>query len=934
MIQASTLRQLLHCVFLLILVSVTIATSTFAQDEIGVYWDQGFAENQTTTSGPYELVTGYVVIHNPTSGGGILAWECEFDLEGPAVFASWSLEGQTINAASPPAFAVGLAAPLPPSADTQVASFQLLVTEVAPVAISVKPLFFASIPQQMSYLGGDNPEDLTIMNSVTGTPLVATVNEEVPVAQLSRTGIQFGEVALGQSVTETIQVANVGGGTLPLNITLACTGPGFSLTGLTGPISVAAGALVTIHVTYSPFQVGLVECTLQLGDIAPDVPMAGTGREPIVSWVPPSNIDFGNVPVGAVRITSTSLRNNGEAPLQMDVGWDDICSDFDIISNLGTFTLIPNRVRSVNVRFSPTEPGPFACSLSFGPDLPSVTVTGTAFFETPDYSIEPSLVSFPTTNVGASRTQIVRITNQGSGSFTVDPRLAAVDGAFELVGGDELADLAPGMWHDILVQFSPPAEEYYTNTLIIDDSLPGVPVNGAGGEAVLQCDVSADQLDFMVNTVGESQSAAVTISNLGNVSLALNPLLDSTEFSLFGDSVDLAPGGQANYLITYQPTTFGVHTATIILGPAACTSISLSGSVGIDFEPDENLVGFFFDPEFTSFETGVAVGTTNIPVYLALINPSENSGVGGWECRVETTGSSSFVGWDLAGDAVNAANPNDPNEFTVGIGLDPLPYAADGILLATFDLYVDDPDPNNVTLELHPKRAPSIPGMMAWVPWSDFEQIMPMLPFTGQPTVAWLNTGTPVSLEMPLPLVQQTGGQVDLQWPSQGLVSDGYHVYRKDQQGVEKRLTTALLPTTTTVVQFSDRPDYPAGTVLRYSYAAILDGSEIARSNEVQVTVDDLPQVRSQLLSNVPNPFNPQTQIRFQLMQNQHARITVYDMTGRRVRTLVDEQRSAGGNSVTWQGRDDAGRPVASGAYYVRLETNGAIDHRKIMMLK
>jgi flagellar hook assembly protein FlgD len=57
-------------------------------------------------------------------------------------------------------------------------------------------------------------------------------------------------------------------------------------------------------------------------------------------------------------------------------------------------------------------------------------------------------------------------------------------------------------------------------------------------------------------------------------------------------------------------------------------------------------------------------------------------------------------------------------------------------------------------------------------------------------------------------------------------------------------------------------------------------------------------------------------------------------VTGRLVRTLVNEQAAAGENGVTWQGRDDGGRRVSSGAYYVRLVTDGQVDHRKIMMLK
>jgi flagellar hook assembly protein FlgD len=91
---------------------------------------------------------------------------------------------------------------------------------------------------------------------------------------------------------------------------------------------------------------------------------------------------------------------------------------------------------------------------------------------------------------------------------------------------------------------------------------------------------------------------------------------------------------------------------------------------------------------------------------------------------------------------------------------------------------------------------------------------------------------------------------------------------------------------------------------------------------------------RTELLGYSPNTFNPQTRIRFHLAQAGRARVTIYDITGRKVRSLSSQHWSAGEHTVVWRGDDQSGRQVASGAYYVRLEADGQIDHRKIMMLK
>lgn len=83
-----------------------------------------------------------------------------------------------------------------------------------------------------------------------------------------------------------------------------------------------------------------------------------------------------------------------------------------------------------------------------------------------------------------------------------------------------------------------------------------------------------------------------------------------------------------------------------------------------------------------------------------------------------------------------------------------------------------------------------------------------------------------------------------------------------------------------------------------------------------------------------PNPFNPATSIAFSLDAAGVARVTVYDLAGRLVRTLVDEPRPAGPQTVVWDGRDDEGRAVASGTYFYQLETEGRSEARKAMLLK
>lgn len=88
------------------------------------------------------------------------------------------------------------------------------------------------------------------------------------------------------------------------------------------------------------------------------------------------------------------------------------------------------------------------------------------------------------------------------------------------------------------------------------------------------------------------------------------------------------------------------------------------------------------------------------------------------------------------------------------------------------------------------------------------------------------------------------------------------------------------------------------------------------------------------LLPNVPNPFNPSTDIRYELPAEAQVEVSVYDLSGRLVRVLEQGIRPAGENSVRWDGRDDQGGAQASGLYFVRLNADGKIGLRKITLVQ
>jgi len=83
-----------------------------------------------------------------------------------------------------------------------------------------------------------------------------------------------------------------------------------------------------------------------------------------------------------------------------------------------------------------------------------------------------------------------------------------------------------------------------------------------------------------------------------------------------------------------------------------------------------------------------------------------------------------------------------------------------------------------------------------------------------------------------------------------------------------------------------------------------------------------------------PNPFNPRTTLAFELAGKQQVTLQIHDAAGRLVRTLLHESRAAGKHAVPWDGKDEAGRSLASGVYYVSLVAKEGRLNTKLVLLQ
>ena len=89
-----------------------------------------------------------------------------------------------------------------------------------------------------------------------------------------------------------------------------------------------------------------------------------------------------------------------------------------------------------------------------------------------------------------------------------------------------------------------------------------------------------------------------------------------------------------------------------------------------------------------------------------------------------------------------------------------------------------------------------------------------------------------------------------------------------------------------------------------------------------------------QLSQNYQNPFNPDTRIDYTLPRAGNVKLTIYNILGQPIRTLVNAKQEAGPYSIDWDGRDMTGHAIASGVYFYNLETGSSVESRKMLLLK
>ena len=115
---------------------------------------------------------------------------------------------------------------------------------------------------------------------------------------------------------------------------------------------------------------------------------------------------------------------------------------------------------------------------------------------------------------------------------------------------------------------------------------------------------------------------------------------------------------------------------------------------------------------------------------------------------------------------------------------------------------------------------------------------------------------------------------------------------------------------------------------------AITEGSDEIREvvTSIQSSTDSQPGNYS--LQSYPNPVQIGAHIEINLPQREHVRVEIYDILGKKVRSIAQEQLSAGNHTLRWEAVDDAGQRLVNGVYFIRVQTNTTHFSKAILVVK
>jgi hypothetical protein len=411
--------------------------------------------------------------------------------------------------------------------------------------------------------------------------------------------IGFGNVAIGtnQSTSETL--TNSGLSSISISRATA-SGSGFSLSGLTLPLTLSPGQSKAFTVAFAPQSGGLVSGSITIASNGSNptlsISLSGTGVSAGTMAANPVSLSFGTVQVGSSNSLSERLTNSGSS--SVTISQANLTGSAFAVSGLSLpLTLNAGQSTTFSVSFAPGSSGTLTGNLAIASSASNPTLniglSGTAV-ASGALSANPASVSFGSVQTGSSKTVSARLTNSGATLVTIS-QVGASGTGYSVSGITPPITLSAGQSYTFSITFAPKTSGSASGSLSVTSnaSNPALSIllSGTGTTPGLLA-VTPSTINFGNVVVGTSQSQTATVSaSTGSVTVS-SAGVSGSEFSVSGLSFPftLAAGNTASFTVTFTPQASGTASANISLASNATNSPTVEAVSGSGTPPPQHSV--------------------------------------------------------------------------------------------------------------------------------------------------------------------------------------------------------------------------------------------------------------------------------------------------------------------------------------------------------
>ena len=422
---------------------------------------------------------------------------------------------------------------------------------------------------------------------VAGTAIVGTGIVTLPLFFFTNTGalsckpgnLWFGKVMVGGSNVLSARLSNTGTSNITIS-SVSVTGAGYSLSGLSFPMTLGPGNSAQFQVIFAPLVQGRVDGSIGFTSSASSstlyVSLHGTGASTGVLSASPSSINFGTAGNNVTQLAA--LTNTGTASVTVQQ-ISASGSGFAVSHAALPWKLASGQSATFSISFTPTAGSTSSGSVSIVSNAYdstlSIPLTG-AGASAGILSANPTSNSFGSVQVGSSASQYQSVTNSGGSNVNISQANVSGSG-FSISGLSLPITLTPGQSYTFSTVFAPTSSGTASGSIaIVSDASNSNLTIALSGSATAsgQLLLSPATLDFGSITVGQNKSLTATLSASGSSVTVSSASTSNPEFSLSGVSfpLALAAGQSAPVSVTFTPQSSGTASGTISFSSNALTS--------------------------------------------------------------------------------------------------------------------------------------------------------------------------------------------------------------------------------------------------------------------------------------------------------------------------------------------------------------------------